>query len=129
MTWQRPFVNSQDLAGTFSVPAHFTSGHTIGVIAVDLKYPKLPGNVVNATTFDFPVLYKKVEFDIELLFEGAPELEMVVVEAAKELEAEGVRAIVGACGYFAHFQKQVADAVSVPVFLSSLCRFHSSSLV
>ena len=65
MTWQRPFVNSQDLAGTFSVPAHFTSGHAIGVIAVDLKYPKLPGNVVNATTFDFPVLYKKVEFDIE----------------------------------------------------------------
>ena len=52
MTWQRPFVNSQDLAGTFSVPAHFTSGHAIGVIAVDLKYPKLPGNVVNATTFD-----------------------------------------------------------------------------
>ena len=67
MTWQRPFVNSQDLAGTFSVPAHFTSGHAIGVITVDLKYPKLPGNVVNATTFDFPVLYKKVEFDIELL--------------------------------------------------------------
>ena len=92
------------------------------MIAVDLKYPKLPGNVVNATTFDFPVLYKKVEFDIELLFEGAPELEMVVVEAAKELEAEGVRAIVGACGYFAHFQKQVADAVNVPVFLSSLCQ-------
>ena len=47
---------------------------------------------------------------------------MVVVEAAKELEAEGVRAIVGACGYFAHFQKQVADAVNVPVFLSSLCQ-------
>lgn len=70
----------------------------------------------------FLVLYKKVEFDIELLFEGAPELEMVVVEAAKELEAEGVRAIVGACGYFAHFQKQVADAVNVPVFLSSLCQ-------
>ena len=42
MTWQRPFVNSHDLAGTFSVPAHFTSGHAIGVIAVDLKYPKLP---------------------------------------------------------------------------------------
>lgn len=54
MTWQRPFVNSQDLAGTFSVPAHFTSGHTIGVIAVDLKYPKLPGNVVNGDHVRFP---------------------------------------------------------------------------
>lgn len=122
MTWQRPLVSSQDLAGTFSVPAHYTSGQAIGIIAVDLVYPKLPGNVVNATTFDFPVLYKKVEFDIELLFEGASELEGIVIEAARELEAEGVRAIVGACGYFAHFQEQVSRAVNVPVFLSSLCQ-------
>lgn len=122
MTWQRSLMNTQDLAGTFTVPAHYTSGHPIGVIAVDLVYPKLPGNVVNATTFSYPVLYKKLEFDIELLFEGAPELEGIIVEAARELEAEGVRAIVGACGYFAHFQQQVADAVNVPVFLSSLCQ-------
>lgn len=122
MTWRSALHRSDDLAGTWSVPAHYTSGHSIGVIAVDLVYPKLPGNVVNATTFEFPVLYKKVEFDIELLFEGAAELEQIVVAAAKELEAEGVRAIVGACGYFAHFQKQVAAAVDVPVFLSSLCQ-------
>ncbi len=33
-----------------------------------------------------------------------------------------MRAIVGACGYFAHFQQDVARAVNVPVFLSSLCQ-------
>ena len=113
---------SRSLRGPSRFPLISRQAMRLESSAVDLKYPKLPGNVVNATTFDFPVLYKKVEFDIELLFEGAPELEMVVVEAAKELEAEGVRAIVGACGYFAHFQKQVADAVNVPVFLSSLCQ-------
>ena len=122
MTPQGSLNNVHDLHGTYCVPAHYTSGHPIGIIAVDLVYPKLPGNVVNATTFDFPVLYKKVEFDIELLFEGAAELESIVIQAAQELEAEGVRAIVGACGYFAHFQKQVAAAVNVPVFLSSLCQ-------
>lgn len=122
MAWHKALTNIHDLARTIAVPAHYTSGHAIGVIAIDLVYPKLPGNVVNATTFDFPVLYKKVEFDIENLFEGSSELEGVVIDAAKELEAEGVRAIVGACGYFAHYQEQVAAAVDVPVFLSSLCQ-------
>ena len=122
MTWQKALTHASQLDKTFAVPAHYTSGHSIGIIAIDLKYPKLPGNVVNATTYSFPVLYKKVEFEIEKLFEGAAELEQIVVEAAKELEAEGVRAIVGACGYFVHFQDKVAEAVDVPVYLSSLCQ-------
>lgn len=122
MTWQKAITAPAQLDEVFAVPAHYTSGHAIGVIAIDLKYPKLPGNVVNATTYDFPVLYKKVEFEIELLFEGAAELEEIVIAAAKELEAEGVRAIVGACGYFVHFQDKIAAAVDIPVYLSSLCQ-------
>lgn len=122
MTWRRVITNPHQLTETFTPPERYSAGHSIGIIAVDLGYPKMPGNVANATTFDFPVLYKKVTFEIEQLFEGAAELEDIVVAAAKELEAEGVRAIVGACGYFAHFQEQVAAAVEVPVFLSSLCQ-------
>lgn len=122
MHWQGYIDDGSALQGTHSVPAHYTSGHAIGIIAVDLVYPKLPGNVVNATTFPFPVLYKKVTFEIEQLFEGSSELEDQIVAAAKELEAEGVRALVGACGYFVHFQEQVANAVDIPVFMSSLCQ-------
>lgn len=122
MSWQGILQTSTDLDQVHSVPATYSAGHAIGIIAVDLQYPKLPGNVVNATTYDYPVLYRKVKFDIELLFAGAPEIEAEIIAAAKELEAEGVRAIIGACGYFAHFQKQVAEAVNVPVFLSSLCQ-------
>lgn len=120
MSWQGILQTTEDLEQVHSVPATYTAGHAIGIIAVDLVYPKLPGNVANATTFDYPVLYKKVNFDIELLFVGASEIEAEIIAAARELEAEGVRAIIGACGYFAHFQKQVAEAVNVPVFLSSL---------
>lgn len=122
MNWKGILQTSRDIYQTHVVPATYTAGHPIGIIAVDLVYPKLPGNVANATTYDFPVLYKKVNFDIELLFVGAKEIEAEIVAAAKELEAEGVRAIIGACGYFAHFQSQVAEAVNVPVFLSSLCQ-------
>lgn len=120
MSWQGILQTPEDLNQVHSVPASYCGGHPIGIIAVDLVYPKLPGNVVNATTYNFPVLFKKVKFDIELLFSGAHEIEEEIIAAAKELEAEGVRAIIGACGYFAHFQKQVAEAVNVPVFLSSL---------
>lgn len=122
MNWKGILQTPEDIYQIHEVPASYTSGHPIGIIAVDLVYPKLPGNVANAATYDFPVLYKKVNFDIELLFAGAKEIEDEIVAAAKELEAEGVRAIIGACGYFAHFQKQVAEAVNVPVFLSSLCQ-------
>lgn len=122
MNWKGILQTSGDIYQTHVVPATYTAGHPIGIIAVDLVYPKLPGNVANATTYDFPVLYKKVNFDIELLFVGAKEIEAEIVAAAKELEAEGVRAIIGACGYFAHFQSHVAEAVNVPVFLSSLCQ-------
>lgn len=122
MNWQGILQSPEDIYKTHSVPARYTAGHPIGIIAVDLVYPKLPGNVANATTYGFPVLYKKVNFDIELLFAGAPEIEAEIIAAAKELEGEGVRAIIGACGYFAHFQRQVAEAVNVPVFLSSLCQ-------
>lgn len=118
--WQGYIQEPDDLYVDISSPGAYLGGHAVGIIAVDLVYPKLPGNVANATTFDFPVLYKKVSFEIEQLFSGDPALEKMIVDAAKELVADGARAIIGACGYFAHFQKQVAAAVDVPVFLSSL---------
>lgn len=117
--------NIDDLMGIISEKPHYTAGIPIGIIAIDLEYPKLPGNVVNASTYDFPVLYEKVSFEIEALFRGDEEIREGIVDAAKKLEAEGVRAIIGACGFFAHFQEDVKEAVSVPVYLSSLCQLPS----
>ncbi len=122
MAYRGRIENNDDLRKTYASPERFTAGFAIGIIAVHLIYPKMPGNVANATTYSFPVLYKEVDIEIEKLFEGDPDLKNIIIEAAKELENQGVRAIIGACGYFAHFQKDVANAVNVPVFLSSLCQ-------
>ena len=122
---QEHLLQLQDKSDFFRMilePAHVTAGFCVGIIAIDLDYPKLPGNVVNASTFSFPVLYKKVSFEIEALFRGDPSIVDRVVSAAKALENEGVRVIFGACGFFAHFQEQVKNAVHVPVYLSSLCQ-------
>lgn len=121
----RNIKDMKDLMGVIAEKPHYTAGIPIGIIAIDLEYPKLPGNVVNASTYDFPVLYEKVSFEIEALFRGDEEIKEGIVNAAKKLEAEGVRAIIGACGFFAHFQEDVKEAVKVPVYLSSLCQLPS----
>lgn len=109
-----------DLTSTIQVAPTAFSGFAIGIIAVNLIYPKIPGNVANATTFAFPVLYEVVDFEIEQLFEGSKHIQEKVIDAAKKLEKQGVRAIVGACGYFGHFQEAVSEAVDIPAFLSSI---------
>ena len=115
------FIDSPaDFRGSFPENPSFVSGFPVGIIAITLNYAKLPGNVVNPASFDFPVLYEEVTFDIEDLFRGADELREQVVAAAVKLESRGVKAIAGACGYFLHFQEDVRNAVNVPVFLSSL---------
>lgn len=116
------FIRTQkDILKKYHVPdCRYIAGHAIGIIAVDLKYPKMPGNVANATTYPFPVLYEKVSFEIEQLFVGDDSIKEKILDAAKSLQAQGVRAVIGACGFFANFQKDVADALEIPAFLSSM---------
>jgi hypothetical protein len=52
--------------------------------------------------------------------QGARELLPAFIEGAKFLEREGVRAITTSCGFLAKFQRDLAAAVTVPVFTSSL---------
>ncbi|HFI0790887.1 TPA: aspartate/glutamate racemase family protein [Streptococcus suis] len=121
MTHFRASIENQgQLNQTFHVADTSVAGFSIGIITIDFNYVKLPGNVANATTFSFPVVYEDIVLEIEDLFNGEEKLLDMVIDAAKKLEKKGVRAIVGACGYFNHFQEQVRDAVAVPVYLSSV---------
>jgi len=97
-------------------------GESIGILILDAAYPCIPGNVGNASTFPFPVRYKRVkEASIERLIKQKDiTLLEPFIDAAIELQEEGVKAITGACGFMALFQREVSDAVDVPVFLSSL---------
>lgn len=96
------------------------AGHAVGILVLDLQYPYFPGNVANATTFDFPVLYKVLKGAGDEILNADPSLLAKIIAGGKELEEQGVRAIVGSCGYFGNYQKEVAAALDVPVFLSSL---------
>jgi hypothetical protein len=103
--------------------AQMMAGHAIGILLLNTGYPILPGNVANASTYGYPVRFKVVEgADSPRLLGGDPTLLEPVLAAAHELVRDGCRAIVGACGYFARFQRELAEALPVPVFLSSLCQ-------
>lgn len=97
-------------------------GLTLGVISLESYFPKPAGHIKHPASFDFPILYKTVEGATidRLIRERDPELLKPFIEAAQALEREGVKAITGSCGFLALHQKAIADAVDIPVFMSSL---------
>ncbi len=94
----------------------------LGVMQLDTKFERIPGDIGNVESYDFPAKIKIVSGASvqRVVLEGDPSLITPFLEAAKELEAEGVFAITTSCGFLAPFQKEIAEAVNVPVFLSSL---------
>ncbi|MCK4786114.1 MAG: aspartate/glutamate racemase family protein [Desulfobacteraceae bacterium] len=97
-------------------------GIPIGVLSLESYFPKGPGHIKNATTFHFPVTYKIVKGATvkRVVDQADSRLLKPFINAARELEREGVQAITGSCGFLALFQRELADAVNVPVFVSSL---------
>jgi Asp/Glu/hydantoin racemase len=94
----------------------------VGILMLDTHFPRIPGDMGNAATFDFPVLYHRVRGASPDLVvrHGQRELLPAFIEGARALEREGVRAVTTNCGFLAMFQSEVAAAVSIPVFTSSL---------
>jgi Asp/Glu/hydantoin racemase len=86
------------------------------------QFEEIAGNIANPDTFDFPVMYKRVKgayYQTVVVQPNAQVLE-AMTRAARELEQEGMRAIATSCGFNAIFQRELANAVGVPVFASSL---------
>lgn len=97
-------------------------GQDIGILMLDTFFPRIVGDIGNACTFPFPVRYKVIRGAlptrvVEQIDEG---LLACFVEGARELEAEGAKAITTSCGFLAIHQRELAAAVRVPVFTSSL---------
>ncbi len=96
-------------------------GFMLGVIMLDTKFPRIKGDIGNADTWDFPVVYKKVEGI------GAKEILLAnrqvfnkFLQTAFELENQGVTAITTSCGLTILFQRELVQALHVPIFTSSV---------
>jgi len=97
-------------------------GIKTGILCLESYYSKLPGHIKNASTFEFPVRYKIVKGATPERIVELADMSLLepFIEAARELEKEGIEAITTSCGFLCLFQKEIAEAVNIPVFTSSL---------
>jgi len=97
-------------------------GIAIGVLSLESYFPKPPGHIKNPSGLPFTTTYEILQGLTvpELLNNPTPEMLAPILAAARRLEDQGVKAITGSCGFLALFQQEIAQAVSVPVFVSSL---------
>jgi Asp/Glu/hydantoin racemase len=97
-------------------------GAPLGILMLEARFPRIPGDMGNATTWPFPVLYKIVRGATpeSVVLKGAAGLLPNFVEAAAELVRHGAEAITTNCGFLSLFQRELAINVRVPVATSSL---------
>ena len=101
----------------------FCSGMGLGVIILDEIAPGFPGDVRNASAYPFPIQYEVAKsVNCQSLFFNEDKMPcwIPIKEAAQSLVQLGCRAVVAECGYFAFFQRMLANEIDVPVFASSL---------
>lgn len=97
-------------------------GASVGILMLEAQFPRIPGDMGNALTWDFPVHYRVVRdaSPDRVVRRGAEGLLDNFIDAAKGLVADGVDGITTNCGFLCLFQEELANAVGVPVATSSL---------
>ena len=95
---------------------------TLGVLMLDTRFPRVPGDIGNPATFNFPVRYKTVRgaSPQRVVRERDPGLLRPFIDAGHALVAEGASAITTSCGFLVLFQHELQAALPVPVWTSIL---------
>ncbi|WP_050604287.1 aspartate/glutamate racemase family protein [Ruegeria sp. 6PALISEP08] len=97
-------------------------GASVGILMLDARFPRIPGDMGNALTWPFPVLYRIVRdaSPDRVVRHRAEGMLDAYIDAARDLVRDGVDGITTNCGFLSLFQKELAEAVPVPVATSSL---------
>ncbi|MBR0643071.1 aspartate/glutamate racemase family protein [Plastoroseomonas hellenica] len=97
-------------------------GAPLGILMLEARFPRIPGDMGNAGTWPFPVLYRVIPgaSPEKVVLNGARGLLPDFVEGAKDLVRQGAEAITTNCGFLSLFQREIAEQVGVPVATSSL---------
>ncbi|MCF8105890.1 MAG: aspartate/glutamate racemase family protein [Desulfohalobiaceae bacterium] len=104
-----------------ATPGQTSYGEDIGILLLDSRAPFIRGDVGNAKSYAYPVRFKRVDgLSVERIFAHDPSFLEKMIQGARELVQEGVRAVTGDCGFMALYQQEVKERVDVPVLLSSL---------
>ena len=97
-------------------------GARLGILMLEARFPRIPGDMGNATTWPFPVMYRVVRgaSPQRVVLERAQGLLDAFLDAAADLVALGADGITTNCGFLSLYQKELAARCQVPVATSSL---------
>jgi Asp/Glu/hydantoin racemase len=97
-------------------------GAPIGILMLEARFPRIPGDMGNALTWPFPVLYHVVPGASPDLVvrRGAAGMLGPFIEGGRALIRQGAEAVTTNCGFLALFQAELAQALAVPVATSAL---------
>lgn len=97
-------------------------GARVGVLMLESRFPRIPGDMGNAETWPFPVLYKVVRgaSPDRVVRHRAEGLGNAFLDAAAELVQLGADGITTTCGFLSLYQEELARHCGVPVATSTL---------
>ncbi len=97
-------------------------GARVGILMLETRFPRIPGDMGNAETWPFPVLYRVVPgaSPRRVVCERSEGLLDEFLAAAEELVRLGADGITTTCGFLSLYQREIAAHVGVPVATSSL---------
>jgi Asp/Glu/Hydantoin racemase len=121
-----PTLAGQSAAAVTSRLQRPAAAATLGIVMLDTRFPRPPGDIGSVHTFNVPVNQRIVRSVWpEKVVQSAAGLRAgrvvpTFVQVARALEREGARAITTSCGFLVLLQKELQTAVKVPVITSSL---------
>lgn len=94
----------------------------IGILMLDTSFPRFRGDIGHPDTFPFPVERKTIRgaSSQKVVIEGSESVVEPFIEAAKEMERSGIKAIATSCGFMARHQSKIANALRIPFASSAL---------
>ena len=97
-------------------------GARVGILIMETRFPRVPGDIGNALTWPFPVLYKVIGGATHqtVIVDKAKDLLEAFVAGAEDLVAQGADGIATSCGYLSVIQEGLRARCPVPVAASSL---------
>jgi hypothetical protein len=101
-------------------------GASVGILILDTKFPRIPGDIGNAATWPFPVLYKLVRgatgerVTTARAEDRSSGLLDAFLAAGAELVEAGADGLTTTCGFLSIYQRELAASCGVPVAASSL---------
>ena len=97
-------------------------GAAVGILMLGTRFPRIDGDIGNAGTWPFPVMYRVVpgaspDRVVRLQAKGLLD---AFIDAGKDLIRHGADGISTNCGFLALFQDEFSAALDVPVATSSI---------